>query len=382
MSLQSRRQGFALAVALAAIVIIGGLIAGVFYASTQEYRIGRNTILQTRALATAEYGISYLLMGADTNQWSSTWNANPTPGLLATKVYTVSSGAIDTVRVFNLTNGNFLVTSEGRIGTGTGAQARRRVGALVTLAVPQIKVLGALTTRGSTKIGGSSYIDGNDNPIPNWDCPPADTALPGITTNDPTDITLSGCKDLSCIDGNPKVQPSEDAGSDSTYTQFGDINWDQFTALAQKVYPAGANLSGMGPVYSGTTCDQSVLSNWGDPKRTDGKGYCAGYYPIIYAQGDLHVTGGVGQGILLVEGSLVVSGGFEFYGPVIVKGNLQTTGTGGHFNGGVMAENVDFEQNTVLGNAVVNYSKCALTNAVNGSARASLSNGRSWMDLP
>ena len=57
-----------------------------------------------------------------------------------------------------------------------------------------------------------------------------------------------------------------------------------------------------------------------------------------------------------MEGDLSVQGGAEFYGPVIVKGSLKTAGTGGHFNGGVLAANVDLEQSSFLGNGVVNFS--------------------------
>src|SRR5690242_10249921 len=49
-----RREGFALAVAIGAIVVIGALIAGAFFASSQQFRVGRNTLLQTRARTAAE----------------------------------------------------------------------------------------------------------------------------------------------------------------------------------------------------------------------------------------------------------------------------------------------------------------------------------------
>jgi hypothetical protein len=64
-----------------------------------------------------------------------------------------------------------------------------------------------------------------------------------------------------------------------------------------------------------------------------------------------------------------------------VKGSLKTSGTGGHFNGGVMAANVDLEQNTLLGNAVIHYSSCALTKALNGLATPTFARGRSWTEL-
>ena len=62
----SRRSGFALPVAVFAIVIIGALVAGAFFASTQEFRIGTNTIQQTRALGAAEFGL---------NETHANWNS-------------------------------------------------------------------------------------------------------------------------------------------------------------------------------------------------------------------------------------------------------------------------------------------------------------------
>ncbi|HEU4641909.1 MAG TPA: hypothetical protein VFS44_05580 [Gemmatimonadaceae bacterium] len=377
--LSSRRDGFALAVALAAIVIIGGLIAGVFYASTQEYRIGRNTILQTRALAGAEDGLNAVLVRNGAG-WQTAWN-NASPGFVVTKVYHPSDSTNDTVRVMSLGSGSFLVTSEGRAGRVAGAQGHRRVGALVTLWAPTINMRGALTTRGATKIGGSSFIDGNDTAtVNNWNCPPGGAAMPGIAAADPTQITTSGCNSLNCIAGNPKIQKDSAAADTSTYTVFGDLKWADLVAMANK-YPPSSTMNGMKASFTSGGCNIADQYNWGDPYRTGSDTSCASYYPIIYASSDLQLTGGYGQGILLVEGNLQVSGGFEFFGPVIVRGTLKTTGTGGHFNGGVMAENVDLEQNTVLGDAVVRFSSCTVNRALLGTASPTLVKGRSWTEL-
>ena len=76
-----------------------------------------------------------------------------------------------------------------------------------------------------------------------------------------------------------------------------------------------------------------------------------------------------------------VQGGFEFFGPVIVKGRLKTTGTGGHFNGGVIAANIDLDQNDILGNAVISYSSCALIKTLNATAAGAPLRERSWVNL-
>ena len=372
------RPGFALAVALAAIVIIGAIITGMFFASTQEYRMSRNTALQARALTTSEFGLNSILTVGPGN-WDPAWNTAAN-GLVGTMSYSSNDGGIDTVRVTKTGDAMFLLTSTGRVGPASGAQSRHRLGAIVTLAIPQLNMRGALTTKGQVKVGGSSFLDGNDNSVPNWGCPPASAPIPGLAMPDTTQLTTAGCGGLSCIAGSPKVVQDTAAASSSTYFSFGPgLDWTALTGMASKTYSSGANLNGLAPSVSGSVCNTADQSNWGDPLHSTT--LCQSYFPIIYAQGDLKITGGVGQGILLVEGDLSVQGGAEFYGPVIVKGSLKTAGTGGHFNGGVMAANVDLEQSTLLGNAVVNFSSCALTKALAGAATPTFVARRSWTEL-
>jgi len=377
-SLRSR-PGIALAVALAAIVIIGGLLVGVFYASTQEFRIGRSTVMQTKALNAAEYGLNSVVATDFQNSWKPVTTVD---SMLGTLAYQPGGGTVDTVRVTALGNGMFNITSEGFAGSLLTARARKRIAALATLRTIKLNLRGALTTRGATKIGGSSYINGYDTTVDNWGCPPSGPAMPGIAIGDTTQVSTSGCGGYTCVNGSPKVAQDSAAADTSTYTQFGDVNYADLAAMASKTYSSGTTLNGMQPSYNGTSCDTGDPNNWGDPLRTLGaSAYCSSYYPIIYAAGDLSVTGGYGQGLLVVNGDLSVSGGFQFYGPVVVRGTLKTTGTGGHFNGGVMAENIDLSQNTVLGNAVVSFSSCAINMALQAAATVTFAKGRSWTDL-
>ncbi len=372
------RPGFALAIALAAIVIIGAIITGMFFASTQEYRMSRNTALQARALTTSEFGMNSILTVGPPN-WDPAWNTAAN-GLVGTVAYSSNDGGFDTVRVTKTADALFLLTSTGRVGPASGAQSRHRVGAIVTLAIPQLKMLGALTTQGQVKVGGSSFLDGNDNPVANWDCPPVGSAVPGLAMPDTTKLATAGCGGLSCIAGSPKVVQDPAAAKDSTYFSFGpNLDWTTLTGMATKTYSSGATINGLAPSVSGSVCNTADQSNWGDPLHITT--LCQSYFPIIYATGDLKITGGEGQGILLVDGDLSVEGGAEFFGPVIVRGSLKTAGTGGHFNGGVMAANVDLEQSTLLGNAVVNFSSCALAKALAGTATPTFVARRSWTEL-
>ncbi len=86
-----------------------------------------------------------------------------------------------------------------------------------------------------------------------------------------------------------------------------------------------------------------------------------------------------GQGIVVIEGNLRVQGGFEFYGIILVRGTLETAGTGGHFNGAVLAANVSLDDNVALGDALVNYSSCAVARALRAGTMGAPIRSRGWM---
>ena len=65
----NKREGMALAMAMFAIVVIGALIAGAYFASTQDFRIGSNSLVAERAFTSAEYGLNKTMSG-----WDQAWN--------------------------------------------------------------------------------------------------------------------------------------------------------------------------------------------------------------------------------------------------------------------------------------------------------------------
>lgn len=381
-----QREGFALAVALFAIVVIGGIIAGAFFASNQDYKISRSTLLQERALSVAEFGVNQIING-----WNGNWNTQVATGsTMAPMRYTfqAQTGGLPDEATVTVTRSNqltFWVVSEGKAGHQAGGEggARRRVGQVLRLYIPTMNFLAALTVRGTTTVGGSSQISGADeNPL-GWACSPTGPMLPGVATNNLGSLSTQGaCAGEACITGNPKTTQDPAAGNDATYFDYGGPTWTELVASANKRLSGGPH-NGIGPRYRADgSCDTGNDVNWGDVLRNPlNPGKCEGYFPILYAPGDLKLNGGTGQGVLLVEGDLEVQGGFEFFGPVIVKGRLKTTGTGGHFNGGVMAANVDLEQNVILGNAVIQYSRCAILSAQMGSTLPSRAIQRGWADM-
>lgn len=362
-------RGVALPLAIFALVVIGVLVGASFYIGRQEQSVGRNTVRLQQAFAAAEGGMQTRL---------ANWDP-PTLNALAIGDSAAFGGSIAGSgwyrgNVRRLNDLLFLLRSEG---FSTDSTARQHLGLLVRLRPIEIDIGAALKTQGATKIGGSSYIDGNDHLPPGWTgCPALEPPLPGILLPDSTDITTAGCGGLVCVAGAPKVLENPAINTDSL-TTFGDADIDDLRALATKIIPGGNRK--IEPSVSGGVCNKADLNNWGSP--LDPTGACGGYFPIVWSDGDLNINQVQGQGVLIVDGDLAVQGGFEFYGPVIVKGSLKTMGTGGHFNGGVIAANISLEQNDILGNAVISYSSCAVMRALRNTAAAAPLRSRSWANL-
>ncbi|MEO7648138.1 MAG: hypothetical protein ABIV11_07895 [Gemmatimonadaceae bacterium] len=374
-----RRAGIAIIAALGGIVVIGALIAGVFFVSTQESQISGGTLVHERAFRAAELGLNTTLANWD----APTMYELPLGGM-KTMVYS-GTGWVDTVVVTKITARAFSILSSATAGTGRLARSRKQTLLSIRLSAPNFNFLGALTVRGATQIGGSSLINGtNTNPTTWAGCPGATDSTAGLAIADSSLITYSGCPGGTCVAGLPRVLQSPTANDTTNYFKFGDEDWASLTAAADKIITGNATLSQINPVVTNGVCAQSDPSNWGAPSHTTPANACENYFPIIHAKGTtsiLKLTGNKGQGILLVDGDLEISGGFEFYGPVIVRGRIRSTGTGGKLNGGVMAANVDLEQNTVLGDATITYSSCAVEKAIAGSANPRRLVQRAWTEV-
>jgi hypothetical protein len=99
-------------------------------------------------------------------------------------------------------------------------------------------------------------------------------------------------------------------------------------------------------------------------------GPCADYFPIIYIDGDLKIQANArGQGVLLVNGSMEMAGGFIFTGIVIVRNDIKSTGNGNKITGSAFAGNTYTTDNSsVTGDSEIHYSSCAIDRASKGSS--------------
>ncbi len=373
-------RGIALAVAIFALVVIGALVAGTFFAGRLEQQTGRNTFIAAQAAEAAEAGLN----DAVTTQSATALLALPIdPDPLNATVlpdFPVGYQTSATRRINRLTENVFLVRSLGvRTNAAGGQLAARSLGQLIRLVQADIEVSAGLTALGDVTLSGSAEVSGIDGIPPLWvgetDCPPLEDVT-GVRYNEGT-LTANG---NGAIAGQPDSILDPTLNATDMKKDF-----DKLKALATLVVTAN-NPAATGPAYTATVpprCDTSVETNWGEPTLATDP--CFDYFPIIYHQGNLALQGGRGQGILLVEGDLTATGGMVFYGPVFVTGTLSTSGNknqGAKFFGGVIAGNVALDDiNKLTGGALVTYSSCAIRRALQNSATPAPLAERSWVQL-
>jgi len=387
MNRNRNERGMALAIAIFALVVVGALVAGAFFAGTQEQRVAENTKRMQQSFGAAEMGL---------NEVIRTWTPqklNKIP-IYPRDSFRVPYAPYDSITpdrsgvyggyVYRLNDQVYLIditardkqTRQGVAGGG----ARQRLGQLVRIRLVNFAIGAALTTRGGVSLKGNAYVNGRDTIPQGWDptyCDTiGDTTKAGVRTNDSTQVNTQRAGQLG---GNPQVRQDTSINS-GTFNQFGDISYASLAASAN-IQMAGGNYK-IQPVSGGGVCTTTVLTNWGDGMNPTQA--CGSYFPIIHINGDATLNGDQGQGVLLVDGDLDIQGSFVFYGIVLVQGSLKTAGGGStdaHFYGAVMASNVDLELNSLAGNATLQYSKCAVTNAMEGTQVVTPVRSRAWAQL-
>lgn len=364
-----RREGFALAVAMVAIVVIGALIAGAFFTSTQEYRVGRNSLMDQRAFSAAETGVTQTLQG-----WLRANNVTMDIGATRFDTLKINGGSYAVRRLTKVDTATLWLMSDGYAGGTTGPLAsKHRVNAIYRLAMPTFNILGALTVRGRVEVHGSSRVDGVDQIPSQWTtsgiCPVASGGTAGVAAPDTSLVCNGNCPEganpQQRIFGMPAESQNPLAADTMTYYRYGDQTWNTLVANADISLPGGSYKTL--PSVSGSACRYSDPVNWGDPERTT---VCRDYFPIIYINGDLQIQANSrGQGILLVAGDLEMAGGFEFNGIMIVRDDIKSTGNGNKISGSAFAGNTYTTDNTnVSGDSEIQFSSCAIERATRGSA--------------
>jgi hypothetical protein len=260
--------------------------------------------------------------------------------------------------------------------TAGGGGARQRLGLIARIAPIEFGIKASLTTQGSVSVSGNAVVNGYDQNPSSWGtCDPPGPAQAGVRTDGGT-VDTSG---NGVVRGSPPVV-SDASLTDSSFTTFGGVTYAQLAARANITLPAGTYKTD--PVVTNGVCDRTVLTNWGDGMNPTAP--CGNYFPIIRLTGTSTLNNTQGQGILLVDGDLNVQGSYQWFGIVIIQGDLKTAGGGAteaHFWGGVMSKNANLDVQNLSGKATLNFSSCSILAALQAQSPIAMMRSRGWVQL-
>lgn len=364
---RSDRRGLALLVIVFAIVIVAVVVSVGYLAAGQQFRVGVGVWQGNAAFYAAEAGLD-----AGLSRWDSTIAALPPGATRQLASGRLSSGAVYEVRLSRLDAGmdeslaHYLMASTGRAHGPWGG--RRQVALFLRARIPGgLCCAAALATRGDLRVTGGAMISGFDRVPEAWTSAPglcdaaSESSGPGVVFHGDGSLTdVPG----GAVHGLPATRRAGDEGLD--FLSSADRWFADLADLADHRLPGGALLDRIEPaVASEETCDRSASWNWGAPAVPEHP--CFGYLPIIHAEGDLHIAApGSGQGVLLVEGDLLIDDGFEFFGVVVVRGSLRVRGGGSRVYGATIVLNADLEGSEVTSGARIDLSSCPLNRALRG----------------
>ena len=246
-------------------------------------------------------------------------------------------------------------------GPASREAAGVRIGWLLRPRPDSVSPRAAVSVAAPVALGDGVVISGADEAPPGIDsCAAPDSAIAGIAA---PSVGVSGSAQLQ---GSPPelLQATGDVGA-----------FDRFSERATLVLPGGTYTTS--PATVGTSCDRQRSSNWGDPGGVIAP--CGEYLPIVRVDGDLTLGGGIGQGILLVNGDLRITGPFTFHGMMIVKGAVDITAPA-DVSGILAAAELRSGAGPVT-QLKVHYSKCIIANSLDSAAPLSPLSSRGWIQL-
>lgn len=366
--LRMDERGIALYFALVALLAMGAMVTGTFLIGWVEQRSAAAGWYATQSFEAAEAGAAEAIAA-----WDPALARLPlrTDSVVRAGV-TLVEGTTYTATVTRWNPGTFLVRSEGlRRGPGGDVLSRRLVGIFVRVRPADVDHGSALTLNGSAAVPTAEAIDGSDEPPPGWEsiCPPV-AAVPAIRTSGAAVTADSGPAPPVVID--TLIGPE-------TFSDFGPVTFDQLAATA--TLQVGGTVGPLAPFSGDGKCAAGSGANWGEPGRDVGAvAECFDFLPIVHAAGNLTLSGGRGQGILLVGGDLELTGAVGFTGVVVVRGRVITSGAGGRILGTLLVGGAS-GPSAIGAGSFVRYSSCAVNRALLAAGLPRRLRERSWVQL-
>ena len=367
-------RGMALALAVFALVVIGAIVAGSVFAGRLEQRGGQNTVFAAQAFEAADAGL-----GATIETWDASYNSLGVGDSMSLGETSLGGNVSNTVELTRINDVSFLVRSTGQRTDPSGnVLAERTVATMAKLILTSIPMRAALVARGDLTVKGTADLYGDNSDPPGW---ATSSATRDACPYDPTSRPSAEVSGKISTNGNPTMTPPpiENSTEENDTAMF--LNpYKALIESANIILSPNTNLS---PAPSTTgdpaRCNKASISNWGEPESA--VPLCDSYFPVIYAEGNLKLTNGRGQGVLLVNGDLSLAGNFTFAGIIITKGAFDASHGTNNVYGTVLSNNATLEDQVMAGTPQVQFSTCAISRALTASAKAFPFGSRSWAQL-
>jgi hypothetical protein len=301
---------FAVLLMLALLVLAHGALVS----SLSELATSRAAVRDLEARAAAEAAVRGALSFSP-GRWMdsvATWEAGPTVSRRLGRAESV--GALT-----RLAPETWLVEGTGVVGEGAGVRTARMVWSLDPL-----ERIAALASAVSIGVAEGATLEGVVDasaptavqpPLEEGDCDVWLPALDARYLRSPlTSVTLR--PDTLAAPG---------------------LGLLDFAALLEATEISIGGVGTPAPVESFGACVLDEPWGWGDPDRRWRP--CGAHLPLRGASTDLRVEGGVGQGILVVDGDLTLTEGVRYFGLLVVSGELRIQ-DGARFEGMALVRSV------------------------------------------
>ena len=340
-------RGIALPMALLTMLILSALIVAFSMMAASEPVLANNQLQVAQARAVAESGIERAIWAlnnpADANGIPNPLVAPAAPFDGSTAVPVMLNGVQIGVFTVTVTNGaaanqrNIVATGWTPTNTGPGPKVKQKI----QVTVFQTRFLGppsALTVRGEIDAGGHALIDSR-----------SDTSCGAkVGTYSKGATTTGGSAAIYGADGNNVKNQVGDMTQNAPdesfipYTYSSD-ELDAFKTLAKAngTYYRGtlsfnsSNRMPNGIIYVDTVSGQNIDKNGANTTPTSD-----------FASLDIHGNApadasGIFSGMLIVAGSLSISGNFQMHGMIYLLNDFTYMGTGnGQIVGAVLSQNI------------------------------------------
>ena len=345
------QRGVALPMALLGLLLLSALMVAFAFLSASEPVLANNQLQVAQARAIAESGVERAIWALNQGLSNpSDTNAIPNPLVTAAAPYDGSTAipvlingvqaGVFTVSVSNGANTyerNIVATGWAPTNTGPGPKAKQQI----QVTVSQMRFLNspaALTVRGGIDASGAALIDSRSDT----------TCGAKLGTYSQGAISLGGSARIYGSDGNDVANESSDLtqnAADSTFTTYTYSNNElralKALARANSTYYQGAtsfnssNQMPNGIIYVDTVSGNNIDANG---PNTTAFSDLASVQIQANAPAD---ASGIFSGVLVVAGSLSISGDFRMQGFIYVQDRFTYTGMGAaQILGAVLSQNV------------------------------------------